>query len=93
MMDDWDREPDDPEGWQGVRMKMGLPPHAANRPPSLLWQWEALEEEQLLKFTMPLFYLTWSIPIVGGAAMLTYEVVFNDRWTDVETGEFKFVGI
>lgn len=89
MMDNWDREPDDPEGWQGVRMKLGLPPHARNRPPSLLYQWEALEEEDLWKLVMPLFYLTFSVPILGTFCMWGYDVVFNGRWED-EDGNFRF---
>ena len=88
LLDSWEKEPDDPEGWQGVRTKIGLPPTEANRPPSLAWRWEAMEEEDLWKIAMPMFYVSIAVPLLGGALVYLYDVVFLGRWED-EHGNFK----
>ena len=89
MFDSWEKEPDDPEGWQGVRTKLAIPPTRADRPPSLMWRWEAMEEEDLWRWVMPMFYVAAAIPILGGAGIYFYDVVFLGRWED-EKGEFKW---
>ena len=43
-----------------------------------------MEEEDLWRWVMPMFYVAAAIPILGGAGIYFYDVVFLGRWEDEE---------
>ncbi|CED83914.1 hypothetical protein [Phaffia rhodozyma] len=80
--DMFDAEVDDPNGWVLVREKMGLPPTRADRPASILFWWENLEEEQLWRWLVPFFWVWALVPIIGTGLLVSffaYDGAFEDE--------------
>ena len=68
--------------WYRVPEKLGLPPERPDRPGGILWQWENLEEEQLWKMAVPLFWVWMAVPLVGGAGLFAFAVLYDGEWED-----------